>query len=114
MTFLLNVSLLAGLFATAGGAYVAFEALGHWTFVFVILGGGLLSWLAYRSAVEAALEYALYVRSAFDLYRNDVLARLRRPLPATPDEERRVWDAVRRLASSAEVGAARYVDDSKP
>jgi hypothetical protein len=94
LQFLLATSFLSGMFAVGGGVYVAVYALGRPLFAVVVLGGATLSVLAYRSATETAVEYGLHLRAAFDLYRNDALRQLRRPLPSSTDEESRLWNAV--------------------
>ena len=45
----------------------------------------------YTVAVNAAIDYALFIRSGFDLYRMDLLKQLRQPLPANLSEEKQTW-----------------------
>ena len=49
----------------------------------------LLSRLAYRAAVHAALAYGQAVRVCFDVHRFDLYPVLHLPLPEDPDQERR-------------------------
>lgn len=62
--------------------------------VSVALGSLVLALLTYRSAVRAAVTFGNIVRSCFDLYRRDLLAKWGFALPATLDEERALWKAV--------------------
>jgi hypothetical protein len=55
------------------------------------------AFLAYRSAFRPALKWGEHVRAAFDLYRLDLLERLKVSLPEGPftlEQERKVWSAV--------------------
>jgi hypothetical protein len=70
-------------------------------------GALLLSRLTYLAAVTASGAYGDLVRSCYDLYRGDLLARLGWPMPATRLDERSLWQALaqqlyRRSASSAQ------------
>ncbi|MEU1406595.1 hypothetical protein ABZ471_30265 [Streptomyces sp. NPDC005728] len=56
--------------------------------------GPLLSILAYRAAVSAALGYGELVRSAFDTHRRALLTALGLALPATLEAERALWQAL--------------------
>lgn len=110
MHFLLLVSFLSWSLALFGGSYAAVESLGAVVYLVVVLGGGVAGWLAYESAVQAAVNYGLYVRGAFDLHRNDLLAKLRRPFPSTADEEHRLWGIVSEVLRTGEKQPVRYVD----
>jgi len=48
----------------------------------------VLSWFAYRAAVQAALGFADAVRVAFDLHRFDLLTALHMRLPEHHQEQR--------------------------
>ncbi|MFI1035196.1 hypothetical protein [Streptomyces sp. NPDC020951] len=54
----------------------------------------LLSPLAYRAAVSAALSYSELVRSAFDTHRRALLAAMGLALPETLEAERTLWQAL--------------------
>ncbi len=54
-------------------------------------GGLIVAWLAYRSALGPARVYSELVRSMYDLYRGDLLARLGFALPDTLTGERELW-----------------------
>lgn len=49
---------------------------------------------AYLSAISAAVAFGDLVRSVFDLYRNELLAKLGVPAPKTREVEKRTWIAV--------------------
>jgi hypothetical protein len=69
---------------------------GHGAALFLVclVGGFALAHLAYTSAVAAATELGETMRASFDLYRNELLIRLRWPLPADSKEEREIWQEV--------------------
>jgi hypothetical protein len=46
---------------------------------------------AYRGAVSAALVFAGVVRGCFDLYRHDLIKQLGYAIPASLEDERRLW-----------------------
>lgn len=43
------------------------------------------------NAIHAAAEHGAYIRAAFEVYRFDLLARLRIPPPTNLIEERQLW-----------------------
>jgi len=107
--FLLNVSLIASSFAVLGGIYAAIEALGALTYLGLTVGGLVVARLAYLGAVEAAIDYGLHIRGAFDLHRADLLSALHRALPTTSDEELRLWNDVSTRLQIGEPMPVRYV-----
>ena len=54
-------------------------------------GSAVVAWLAYRSALGPARVYGELVRSMYDLYRGDLLAKLGFALPDTLAGERELW-----------------------
>jgi hypothetical protein len=46
---------------------------------------------AYRGAVSAALVFAEVVRGCFDLYRHDLIKQPGYAIPASLEDERRLW-----------------------
>ncbi|WUI03932.1 hypothetical protein OHR68_19745 [Spirillospora sp. NBC_00431] len=56
-------------------------------FAFGVLG----AYCSYASAIPIAAEYAEHVRCTFELYRLDLLDRLRIPAPKDLQEEREIW-----------------------
>ena len=68
-----------------------------WLFLLCFWGALAVAILAYRSSLGAALLYAEVLRSAFDLYRLDVLAAMRLPAPQNAADERLRWTEVNRL-----------------
>jgi hypothetical protein len=91
LEFLLVVSTLAGLFAFAGGTLLLVFEASPLSFTAVVLGGAGIAWLAYTSAVHAAIEYGEKMRASIDLYRLDLLQQLRYPAPRSLAEEQRYW-----------------------
>ena len=65
-------------------------------YVYMIIGPLFIfvSYLLYRIAANAAIDYGLFVRAAFDLYRFDLLKKLKQQLPLTTEEEKNVWEDI--------------------
>jgi hypothetical protein len=57
-------------------------------------GGFLLSRACYLAAVTTAASFGDLVRSCYDLFRGDLLARLGWPMPPTLKRERQLWGAL--------------------
>lgn len=108
MRFLLLICLLSSLFALLAGIYTAAAAAGAVLYLAVLIGGLVLARASYRAATEAAVEYGLHVRAAFDLHRNDLLDQLRQPLPTTAREEQRTWAQVCARLATGDPRSVRY------
>jgi len=63
-------------------------------FVPVLVGAVLLGYLAYRMAIPNAVAWGYEVRTAFDLYRCDLLRKLGFKRPASLTAERALWDKI--------------------
>ncbi len=109
---LLNVSLLATVYGVLGGAYVAAESLGAAAYLATVFGALAVARVAYRGAVEAAIEYGLHIRGAFDVHRTELLSKLHRALPTSRDEELRTWKDVSERLQTGEPRPVRYVAPS--
>ena len=60
--------------------------------LFLLCAFGLpLAWICYQTAVQSALAYGEQIKATFDLYRNDLLKTLNRPIPSDADAERKEW-----------------------
>ncbi|MDP9336564.1 MAG: hypothetical protein M3Q30_25070 [Actinomycetota bacterium] len=114
MQFLLLLSFLSTVVAVAGGIYAMLEHLGGALFLVLVLGGLLVAWATYRTAVEAAVDYGWAIRAAFDVHRNDLLTKLRRPWPASPEEELRVWADVSERLQFPGVRPLDYTAEPEP
>jgi len=98
--FLLNASLLAAVLSYStlvlGLRTVAFglnPPTAYWLLRIAAFAG--LSYWFYAVAIAPAQEWGQHVRSAFDLFRSNLLGRLGiSATPATLEEERRIWHAV--------------------
>lgn len=94
MVALLNLATVSGLAAVGAALWLwvwQAQALG----ALVALGSGVLaSVLLYGIATMLALPYAQMIRTVFDLYRFALLEQMRIPLPASAQEERRLWPAL--------------------
>jgi hypothetical protein len=58
------------------------------------LGGGLLGWISYSSAVRAATAFGSVIRAVVDLYRRDLIAKLAFRPPSDNEREIELWEAV--------------------
>jgi hypothetical protein len=91
LSLMLNICTLA--LGLAVGALIAlavttWSAAACWA---TAAGGVVVAWLAYRSALGPARVYGELVRSMYDLYRGDLLAKLGFALPDTLAGERELW-----------------------
>jgi hypothetical protein len=95
--FLLVVSTWCAAFAATSAALgVIFDAPpGR---VAACFGSGMVfAYVAYVSALPAAVEYGNRLRAGFDLYRLDLLERLKLKPPRTLSEEEELWTALDNL-----------------
>lgn len=94
MDFWLNLSLvlpISGLFWALAMWYAGIS----WPFLIsVFIGGVLLGYLAYRAAIPSAVAWGYEVRTAFDLYRDDLLRKLGLQRPASVSKERSLWHRI--------------------
>jgi hypothetical protein len=98
MALLLNVCTLSAFLAVsslAAGITVATTGPGcFWGFWAATVATGVLALTAHRGALGPALIYADLLRSAFDLYRGDLLSKLGFALPDTLAAERLLWSSL--------------------
>ncbi len=97
LDLMLVLSALNGLFAIVTGGYLLIIGSVWWFFPVCLLGGLYLSWLTYLSALQAAIPYAQLIKSAFDLYRGDLLDKLGYEHPKTLSDEIKLWDNLCKL-----------------
>ncbi len=72
----------------AAGQTVHSHGLDHsWWIGAISLASLLLTWVAYKSAVGAAVSYGIGMEVAFDLHRFDFLVAMHLPLPVTRSDE---------------------------
>jgi hypothetical protein len=90
------------LLAVATSVTAAVNGHGAWLFLVCLVGGFAMAHVAYLSAVEAAKELGEAMRTSFDLYRNELLLRLRWPLPGDAAAERDTWADVGEFIQGAE------------
>jgi hypothetical protein len=104
---LLNLATLAGLTAAGGAIYLWRSGVGGWAGpLAVLLGGLVLARIAYVGAVAQARGYGQQIRAAVDLYRLNLLEALHVPLPASPQEERALWERLAAWLYNQDRGAA--------
>jgi flagella basal body P-ring formation protein FlgA len=104
LDFMVVMSTLGALFAVAAGAIVLLRGGSWWVFLACLLGGLLVAWLAYGSAVTAAVAYGQLVKSAFDLYRDDLREALGFVKAESLAEDRALWNAAFQLIYQGEAG----------
>ncbi len=111
MDFMLVISFLSSVFAMVSGVYLVVMGANPYLFLLCVGGGLLVAWIAYRGAVSNALLYAQQIKAAFDLYRNELLKKMRIPLPQTFAEERRTWKEVNQLITQSVPPGWSYTKD---
>ncbi len=113
---MLLVTTLASAFSLLSGGYLLVVRAPWWLFVLCFGGGVVTAFTSYRGAMGAVMPYAEQIKTAFDLYRNDLLQKMRVPLPTTLEEEKNCWQElgflVYRLAPS-QPSAWIYVNPGK-
>ncbi len=65
-----------------------------WLALLIALIGLVLARVFYSAAVSQALQYGMFVRVAFDLYRREILKQMQIALPDNLVSERRLWTAL--------------------
>jgi hypothetical protein len=110
MEFFLTVSLLSGIYAPIGSIYLICTNADPILIAAALFGGCLISFVSCRSALAPAAIYGEQIRTAFDLYRHKLLGSVGMPLPATLEEERRLWPELLRFLERGEpIETWRYV-----
>lgn len=105
LELMLVISSLSMLFAVVASAYLWVTG-GSWQlFLACSLGGFLVAYLAYLSALEAALSYGALLKSAFDLYKGDLLQKMGYQSPNSLQEERTLWTKLHELVYRGEAGS---------
>jgi hypothetical protein len=97
MELMLVISALSGLFAVTAGLGLLIAGGPWWLFLACFLGGLALARLAYGSALQAAVPYAQLIKSAFDLYRGDLVDKLGYERPKSLEAETAFWDNLGKL-----------------
>ena len=91
----LNVSLSAFIVVIVGVMALPFASSSTPTLFFTIVGVGLVvAFASYRAAVSTTIAYGELIRSAFDLYRKDLLKQLELEVPRHDTQERELWKAL--------------------
>jgi hypothetical protein len=82
---------LSFLFAPIVGLILVWGDLPWYDVLGAIILSVALGVLCYHSAVIRAVEYGTFIRTAFDLHREEVLKALHIPLPSSPLAEWKLW-----------------------
>jgi hypothetical protein len=106
--FLLVVCFLSVAFGVVGGGMAA-SAGSIMVFLVVTVGSLGLGWLAYTSAVSAAIEFGEQIRASVDLFRINLLEQLRYPLPEDTEDEQAHWEEFSRTLKDREERETSYV-----
>jgi hypothetical protein len=92
MDLMLFTSALAWLFAAGAATFYAVSGSGGPSAWAIAVGAPLvLGWIAYRSAVGAAISLAELTRTCFDVYRLDLVRQLGIALPKSLGDEFELW-----------------------
>jgi hypothetical protein len=74
--FLVVTSVVAGMFAAISAVSLWAAGASWWRFLLSFWGGAAVAWLTYLGTLAAAVTYGQLIRTAFDVHRGDLLARL--------------------------------------
>jgi hypothetical protein len=91
LEFHLAASVTSALFAVVAGSYLLLTGGTWWLFLACFWGGFLGALIAYETALPTAQVYSEQVKVVFDNCRNELLLKMRLPLPPDPEEERAMW-----------------------
>jgi hypothetical protein len=91
LEFHLAASVTSALFAVVAGTYLLLIGGTWWLFLVCFWGGFSGAWIAYETALPAAQVYSEQVKVVFDNCRNDLVLKMRLPLPVDPNEEFAMW-----------------------
>jgi len=95
MDFWLNLSLVLLISSLFWAVAIWDTAIIFWPFgILVLIGGILLGYGAYRAAIPSAIAWGYEVRTAFDLYRSDLLRKLGIQKPTSLSEEKSIWQKI--------------------
>ena len=119
LDLMITLSALILFFGSPLSAYLAMITavspyLGAITFLIMLLIVLFLSWLTYKNGIQVALAFGENIKSAFDLYRWNVLEGLNLKLPENLDEERKIWADLCEFLYRAHPPDEKYYRYSKP
>lgn len=117
LELMLIISTLSLFFSLITGIYLIAIGGVWWLFPICFLGGFMLSYLAYSSALVSAIAYGQLVRSAFDLYKDDLRKEMGYEAPNSLDDERKFWTNLCQLIRHREEqrrNALRYTNSEAP
>ena len=96
LDLLLVVTTLAGIFAI-GWEVVIGVFTDRWDLFLLASLAWILALLGYSGAVQAARSYGELIKAAFDLYRWELLKAMHLKMPASYEDERKLWEEVSEL-----------------
>lgn len=74
-----------------------------------------VAYLIYAVSINAVKEYALFIRTSFDLYRFHLLRELNYPIPSSLENEKQVWVALNQFILAGEkLGEKAFTYQLKP
>lgn len=114
MIAFLNLATVSSLSGMATGAWLWSVVEMPWWGFACIIGGFALARACYLAAATPAVKYGQSVRTAFDLYRFDLLKQMRIPLPPTPKAERKLWLSLGQWAVYGSPVAVSEYDTGQP
>jgi hypothetical protein len=91
LDLMLVLSGLSAVFAIIAGLSLLIRGGPWWLFLACFGGGFLVAHFAYISALRAAIPYTQLIRSAFDLYRGDLMDKLGYERPKSLEDENEFW-----------------------
>lgn len=97
------MTISAGLSAVVGAAAFHDDPALYW----LPISLAVVTFMSYRGAVVAAVQHGLYLETAFDLHRFDMIKALHLDLPRNVDEERMLAERLERFWASADAADAR-------
>jgi len=93
---LLNLCTVLLVVAFFGSLMLAMQHRQWWWIVIYLLAGFVLARLCYYAAINQAVVYGEHVRVGFDLYRGELLTKMRVKLPEAASKEADLWKTLER------------------
>jgi hypothetical protein len=114
LEFLLVVALWCTTSAWLNLGILALTGAPTWLLALCFVGGIALGYGAYLSGLRAAAEYAEQLRAGVDLYRLDLLQRLKMTGPSTIEEEQQAWGRAQDLIGRGRTDRAWQYEPDAP
>ena len=100
MEAMIVISTLGIVLSLLGGLCLIVIIKAEFLHSLLVLWSGLaIGWLGYKGAVASAEGYGIMISTAFDLYRDKLMAELGLKMPSSIEEEKQMWSELEKFIS---------------